>query len=252
MKITDQYFDGIAAKFAKNIYGTTKGRLRHMLLIDAMMPFLANGPSKILDIGGGTGVMTKTLADLGHQVTLTDASEEVLTLAREMLADTPDVTIVQQTLDQAADLHSYDFIVCHAVLEWLARPFDAIDLIFQNMAPGKLLSLSFFNRDAALFGNALYGNFDYISRGMKVKNQVRLNPDNPLRPAEVIQHAEGTGFSVESITGIRCFHDYMKEKPSSDAVFDQLVALERQYNQTPPYCWLGKYIHLMLRKSAES
>lgn len=247
MKETDQYFDGIADKFARNIYGTTKGRLRHILLLEAMQPFLTQ-PQRIIEIGGGTGIMTKALAEQGHQITLTDASGDVLALAAELLASFSQVEQQHAPLRSLTTIDQYDLVVCHAVLEWLAEPFEAIDYLFEQMAPGSRLSLSFFNRDAALFSNALYGNFDYIAKGLRVKNQVRLNPTNALRPADVLAHLSGLGFTVLSRSGIRCFHDYMKDKPVDDGKFAELLALEREYRSTEPFCWLGKYFHVMVQK----
>lgn len=249
MKETDQYFDGIADKFANNIYGTTKGRLRHILLLEAMQPFLQQRRHRIIELGGGTGVLSKTLLEQGHQVTLTDASEQVLDLARELLAPYPGVAIEQVPLQEIDSLSQYSLVVCHAVLEWLADPFAALKHISERMTPGSRLSLSFFNRDAALFGNAVYGNFAYIARGLKVKNQVRLNPGNALRPTEVITFMQDLGFSIEAKTGIRCFHDYMNDKPESDEKFAELLDAERQYGHQEPFCWLGKYFYLMLRKT---
>ncbi|AXR06511.1 methyltransferase [Salinimonas sediminis] len=248
MKETDRYFNGIADKFARNIYGTTKGKLRHLLLLEAMQPFLEGGPQHIIELGGGTGIMARALLALGHNVTLTDASEDVLALARELLVDYPQAKIAQATLQSIDNLADYDMVVCHAVLEWLADPLATLTRLSQQMRPGSVLSVSFFNRDAALFQNAVYGNFDYIARGMKVKNQVRLNPDNALAPREVIHHVTQAGFEIAAQSGIRCFHDYMQHKPDNDEVFAQLLALERQYGQQAPFCWLGKYFHLMLRK----
>lgn len=249
MKETDQYFDGIADKFARNIYGTTKGRLRHILLLDAMQPFLQARRHQIIELGGGTGILTKALVEQGHHVTLTDASEQVLELARELLAPYPDVNVWQVPLQDVEHLSSYSMVICHAVLEWLAEPFEALTHISEKMAPGSLLSLSFFNRDAALFGNAVYGNFAYIAKGLKVKNQVRLNPDNALRPAQVIDYLRALGFTIEAKAGIRCFHDYMNDKPQSDDKFAELLDAERQYGKQEPFCWLGKYFYLMLRKT---
>lgn len=249
MKSTDQYFDGIADKFASNIYGTTKGRLRHLLLLETLKPVLSTGnPLRVIDLGGGTGIMSKAVADFNHQVTLLDASADVLALAKEYLAGTGNVSIRKGTIQSETSFEDYDLLICHAVLEWLADPMAAISEMYSKMRSGSTLSLSFFNRDALLFGNAVYGNFDYIARGMKVKKKVRLNPDNPQVPADVIRHAETTGFKVKSVTGIRCFHDYLKQPPT-DEQFEELVALEKQYMSQQPFCWLGKYVHLMLEKS---
>ncbi len=245
---SDQIFDGLADKFASNIYGTSKGRLRHTLLCEAVAPWLPSPPGKILELGGGTGVFARFLAEQGQKVTFTDASEDVLEHAKTVLRDQPGIHISQARLQDITDINHYDMIVCHAVLEWLDKPLDAIAYLAGEMASGALLSLSFFNRDALLFGNALYGNFDYIAQGMKVKKKVRLNPHHPLSVEPVIASCEDAGLAIRAKTGIRCFHDYLKDRDMQESHFDQLLALEREYNQRHPYLWLGKYFHLMLEK----
>lgn len=247
----DQSFDGIASKFANNIYGTTKGQLRHLLLTEQLAQFLPSDTQwQTIDIGGGTGVMSAFLADLGHQVHLCDTSHDVLAIAKETLKDNPGITIEHAPLMSLTGLDKYDLLVCHAVLEWLEKPLEALSFLADNMKPGALLSLSFFNRDALLFGNAVYGNFDYIANGLKVKKKVRLNPHQPLVPKAVITHCQSLSLDVLATTGIRCFHDYMKDGFRSEAHYQELIALERQYNQAEPFVWLGKYMHLMLRKPA--
>lgn len=245
----DQSFDGIATKFANNIYGTTKGKLRHTLLCELIDDFLQDKTSlNVMDLGGGTGVMSGHIARQGHNVTLVDSSEDILSIAANELADLP-VTITHAELQQVDNVSQYDLVVFHAVLEWLAEPKAAIDLLASQMSPGAALSLTFFNHDATLFSNAIYGNFDYIERGMKVKNRVRLSPQSPLPPKEVIQWATDAGFSVKKVTGIRCFHDYLRNIQHCDEKYDALLALERQYQNTEPFLWLGKYIHLWLQKN---
>lgn len=243
----DQSFNGLAEKFNRNIYGTTKGRLRHQLLCDVLSEVLADEPAQnIIELGGGTGVMSAFLAGLGHQLTLTDISEDILTIARQQLD--AGIAVRQADLFAIDDLGEFDVVVCHAVLEWLARPFEALSILADRLRPGARLSLTFFNRDAALFSNAVYGNFDYIARGMKVKNQVRLNPQQPLVPKAVIAEVEKLGFEVQSMRGIRCFHDYLRDRQMADSKYDELLALEREYGQREPYLWLGKYFHLWLEK----
>lgn len=244
----DQSFDGLAKKFHRNIYGTTKGRLRHQLLCDALDECLGSFTSKrIIELGGGTGVMSDYLSRQGHDVTLTDVSSEILTLAEQHLSD--DITIRHADLFSVSDLYDFDVIICHAVLEWLAEPQQAIKHIAGQMRQDSYLSLTFFNRDAALFGNAIYGNFDYIARGMKVKNQVRLNPQMPLSPQHVISWVAESGLEIISQRGIRCFHDYMRQKDMAESHYDELLTLERQFNTQAPFMWMGKYFHLWLRKT---
>ena len=246
----DQSFNGLAEKFNRNIYGTTKGRLRHQLLCDVLSEVLAEEPAQnIIELGGGTGVMSAFLAGLGHQLTLTDISEDILTIARQQLGAA--IAIRQADLFDINDLSEFDVVVCHAVLEWLARPYQALAMLAERMQAGAKLSLTFFNRDAALFSNAVYGNFDYIARGMKVKKQVRLNPQQPLVPKDVIAEVQNLGFTVHSMRGIRCFHDYLRDRDMDDSKYEELLATERQYGHQEPYLWLGKYFHLWLEKQPD-
>lgn len=52
---SDHIFDGIAAKFADNIYGTTKGKLRQIMLCEALAPFVEVSdniqPKKVIEVG---------------------------------------------------------------------------------------------------------------------------------------------------------------------------------------------------------
>lgn len=243
----DQSFNGLAEKFNRNIYGTTKGRLRHQLLCQVLNELLAQQPGQtIIELGGGTGVMSAYLDELGHCLTLTDISEDVLCIARQQLA--PRITVKQADLFAINDLANFDVVVCHAVLEWLAKPFDALTVLAERMRVGSKLSLTFFNRDAALFSNALYGNFDYIAKGMKVRNQVRLNPQQPLEPRAVIAEVQKLGFDVLKMRGIRCFHDYLRDRDMADSKYQALLDLEWRYGDEEPYLWLGKYFHLWLEK----
>ena len=107
----DHIFDGIAHKFSKNIYGTTKGQLRHTLLCDVLTSHLT-AKSSIIEIGGGTGVMAAFLTELGHDVVLTDASEDVLKEARENLKNFPNVEVRHQYLQEISDLSEYDVLIC--------------------------------------------------------------------------------------------------------------------------------------------
>ena len=165
----DHIFDGIAEKFANNIYGTTKGRLRHTLLCDVLAPYLAR-PLKAIEIGGGTGVMTAHIAAMGHDVVLTDASSDVLSKAAPLLNASDNIRIRHQYLQEIDDLAAYDLVVCHAVLEWLDAPFDAIDFIHKNMTK------TFYNeKKAEIF-------FE------KVLNWYKKTPENELaRPSELLE-----------------------------------------------------------------
>lgn len=241
----DQNFDGIADKFEKNIYGTTKGRLRHELLMHYLNPHLPESNSQVLDAGGGTGEFSRELLEKGFKVTLNDVSEQALLLAREKLAHS---SLHIQSGELQDVQGSFQLVACHAVLEWLQAPLDAITHLLERTAPGGILSLSFFNKDAARFGNLLYGNFDFVKADMQHRNRVRLSPNNPLSPAAVLQHLSHLPVTIVSEAGIRCIHDYLKDPQRAVDDYQGVKEMELMYGQQHPYKWLGKYFHIIARK----
>ena len=249
---TDRSFDGIAAKFAHNIYSSTKGKLRQVVLLRDLAELrLLQQPCHILDVGAGQGQLALALAAQGHTVHLTDISADMLQLAQQQaLAQGADNVSFQQIgLAELVATHrqQYQLVLCHAMLEWLAQPELAIAQLRQLVAPGGVLSLVFYNKDAKRFGNILFGNFDYVAADFQVKKKVSLNPQHPLVPADVMQWCQQAGFSVLAKTGVRCFHDYLRDRALQQSHFEQLLALELQYNRIEPYASLGRYQHLLLQ-----
>lgn len=241
-------FDGIASKFDDNIYGTSKGKLRHQLLLHYLEDILNQSSLTIADIGGGTGVMALEFAQRGHDVVNLDLSKDALDIASQRLAPFENADVLHMSLfDWTGEA---DVILCHAVLEWLPDPDRAITHLWQQLPVGGFLSLSFFNYHAALFGNAIYGNFDYIAKGMQVKNQVRLNPKHPHKPEHILATINGlVGAELVHTAGIRCFHDYMKDKELQASSFDEIYALELKLGKQEPYKHLAKYMHYLVQKS---
>lgn len=253
--IQDQSFDKFADKFEKNIYGSTKGRLRHELLVHHLHDYISPDslpfdslPLDVLDAGGGTGVMTKVMLDLNHRVTLSDISLEVLSLAKNKLGENSNLDIQHTDILSLKSNKQYDLVVCHAVLEWLQHPVEVIRKLVDLVKPGGHLSLSFFNYDAQLFGNMLYGNFNYVDQGMSTKNIVRLSPKNPQKPKVILSLLGTLPVQVIKQVGIRCFHDYLKQPEKQTSEYEQLKRLEIEYGSTEPYSWLGKYFLIISQK----
>ena len=251
---SDRNFDSIAAKFQQNIYNTTKGRLRQLVLQRDLLelPQLQQPGCRVLDVGGGQGQLALWLAGLGHQVLLTDLSGEMLALAQQAAKEQQlSLQIQQWSLQQLAEQQqSAPLVLCHAVLEWLAEPAEAIRQLYQLVEPGGVLSLMFYNVDAKRFSNIVYGNFNYVLRDLAYKKKVSLSPQNPLDPRAVADWCQQAGFIQLSKTGVRCFHDYLRDRSEQETEFDKLLEVELRYNRTEPYASLGRYQHLLLKKPA--
>lgn len=243
-------FSGISQKFSKSIYDTTKGRLRMAVLERDLAPVLAQIPTQLLDVGAGLGQVNQWFQARGFSVTHTDVSVEMVQAAQrnhEAAGLSGCCEYRAESLSALAEEgRQYPVVLCHAVLEWLPDTERAIRELVSLVAPGGTLSLMFFNRHAQLFANAVYGNFDYIERGLKVKKTVRLSPQNPVEPECVEACLNILGARVILKTGVRCFHDYLRDIDHQQR-FDELLPLEMKYNQQSPFRELGRYQHWLIQ-----
>jgi len=254
----DRHFSGgMAEKFARNIYGTAKGRLRLKILRERMLDELPLEQTglKVLDAGGGLGQISCWLARKGHQVILAEPATEMLAYSAKRLERYRVATLnasIQQLAEQLpANQQSFDLIVCHAVLEWLQEPKATLQQLLTHLAPEGHLSLMFFNADALLLANILRGNWQRVlEKGLEGKGKgKRLTPISPLQPNEVIRWLETAGFEINGITGIRVFNDYLRLKRPPEATQARLVEIERRYCQQEPWWRMGRYILINAKKN---
>mgnify|MGYP000928825952 FL=1 len=252
----DRNFDDIAEKFSRNIYGTTKGLLRQAILwqdLDILLAEMNDGPLRVLDAGGGEGQTAIRMAQLGHHVTLCDVSQEMLKRA-QAAAEEKGVSgnmhfVHCPVQDIAQHLASpVDLILFHAVLEWVADPVAVLQKLWTVLRSGGALSLMFYNADGLLMHNMVAGNFDYVQVGMPKRKKRTLSPDYPRAPAEVYRWLEQIGWQITGKTGVRVFHDYLRDKTQQQRSFEMLLELETRYCRQEPYISLGRYIHVTARK----
>ena len=71
-------FSGISKKFSKNIYDSTKGRLRMAVLKEDLQPLLNGEPCRVLDVGAGLGQANEWFLEKGFEVLHTDISESAV------------------------------------------------------------------------------------------------------------------------------------------------------------------------------
>ncbi|WP_458525289.1 methyltransferase domain-containing protein [Onishia taeanensis] len=249
----DRHFDGLADKFAAGLYGSVRGDIR-LAVLDYLLPrHLELSGQPVLDVGGGLGQMARWFALKGHEVTLLEPSAEMLARAREALLDTR-VTLVQAPLQALSEQAPgpWPLIVCHAVLEWLADPRDALMRLAQALVPGGQLSLMVFNRDALRLSNVAKGNLDKVleDRLAGTGKRQRLTPISPLTHGQIETWASEAGLIIEARAGVRVFHDYLTTRELDPAGLDKLVELERRYCDAEPHWRLGRYLLYTLTRPA--
>lgn len=252
----DRNFDDIAEKFSQNIYGTTKGRIRQAIVwqeLEAILATLPSGPLNVLDAGGGEGQTGCALAGLGHQVLLCDLSEEMLQRARHHASEkgVSDNMEFRQISAQAVGQHldrPVDLVLFHAVLEWVAEPEAALAALYDALTPGGVLSLMFYNLNGLMMQTLVLGNFGYMQADLRKRKRKTLSPDYPRDPEQVYRWLTAAGFTIESKTGVRVFHDYMRDKHKQTERFEEILALEKRFCRQEPFLSLGRYIHVTARK----
>ncbi|MGL4823287.1 MAG: tRNA uridine 5-oxyacetic acid(34) methyltransferase CmoM [Plesiomonas shigelloides] len=252
----DQNFDGIVDKFAQNIYGSTKGRIREAVLQQDLNHLLAQLPARplrILDAGGGMGQLSRFLASQGHFVTLCDISQEMLesaaaAAAAEGLSDRMQfVHCPAQQVGEHLDA-PVDLILFHAVLEWVEDPVEVLTRLAEQLVPGGALSLMFYNYNGMLHHHLIGGNFDYVNAGMPRRRKKSLVPTHPRHPEQVYQWLTDLQLRIVGKTGVRVLHDYLRDKSQQETKFELLLEMEQRYCRQEPYISLGRYIHVMARK----
>lgn len=253
----DRNFDDIAHKFVKNIYGSGKGEIRQAVVWQDLAQILSilenEKPLHILDAGGGMAQLSQQIARRGHRVTLCDLSSQMLTLAEQAieqeglleqyrLVHSP-VQTIGEHLDERVDL-----ILFHAVMEWLSSPKEALQGLLEHVKPGGIASIMFYNHNGLLFKNLICGNLSHVEEGMPHRKRFKLQPQKGLKPERVYQWIEQSGFNILGKSGVRTFHDYMRDTRTGEYTFEQVIAMEQALCREEPFVSLGRYIHVWAQR----
>lgn len=106
----------------------------------------------------------------------------------------------------------------------------------------------FYNVNGLTMQTLVLGNFGYMQADLRKRKRKTLSPDYPREPERVYRWLQDAGFCIESKTGIRVFHDYMRDKTKQTERFDEILALEKRFCRQEPFLSLGRYIHVTARK----
>ena len=250
---SDADFDGIAASFEEEIYGSTTGAVRLAVLWEDLLteiPGLSRGGLRVLDAGGGSGHLAVRLATLGNTVVLADPSEELLAMAAERAREEGAVIavrLVRASIQEFGDAGldgRFDVVTCHAVLEWLADPEAALAHLVRLLEPGGHLSLMFYNRNAAVLKRVLRGDF----AGVLGEAPADVGSPIPLDEGDVRRWLERCGLTVMSKAGIRIFHDLLPEGVARERL-EELLTVEKEFRAREPFASLAQHVHLVCRRA---
>lgn len=253
----DRNFDDLLDRFQRNIYDSMKGRIRLAVLKRDFDEFVLCSKLRVLDVGAGHGVWASQLLDQGHSVVLTDISQRMLTAAHQRLSDRADWDQLKGRVDfhrcALQDLNplfpdGFDVVCCHAVLEWLEDPQQALSHLSAATRKGGWLSLLFYNLDGLIYKNLLRGNYKKIISEDFRGTQGGLTPLNPLRADEVRRWSAEQGYKLLCHSGMRVFHDYIFNPKVQQMNEELALQMELQWSRHEAFRGVGRYVHFLLQK----
>ncbi|WP_408907126.1 class I SAM-dependent methyltransferase [Streptomyces cavernicola] len=211
---------------------------------------------RVLDVGLGQGTQALRLARAGHQVTGIESDAEMLAAARAALAAEPDGIRARVRLLEGdgrdTGVHflpgSFDVVLCHGVLMYVAEPDGMLAGLARMLAPGGLLSLLVRNADALAMRPGLSGDwsaaitaFDTATYTNRIGLDVRAD-----RRATLTSTLAGIGAPLHAWYGVRVFTDTAPDdaEPPSEAELTALLAAEERAGRTDPYRAVAALTHL--------
>ncbi|MCO5996637.1 methyltransferase domain-containing protein [Actinoallomurus rhizosphaericola] len=208
----------------------------------------------VVDAGGGTGGFAVPLAELGHRVTVVDASPDALAgLERRAAEAGVAVRAAQGDADGLLDVvgpDSADLVICHSVLEYVDDPATALAAIARTVRPGGAVSVLAANQVAAVLHRALAGHFEDARRVLS-SAQGRWGDRDPVprrfTSGMLAELIDAAGLRSGPVHGVRVFADLVPSGiiDGERGAADELVALERAVSMHPVLKDVATQLHAL-------
>ena len=138
------------------------------------------------------------------------------------------------------------------MLEWVADGEGLLAACAARVRPDGWFSLMFYNRQALVFAQHVFGNFAYLDRELQAyRKTAKLTPDFPRAPDEVAKWLDGLGFVRGQRSAVRCFFDYMKPQDRERHSVEELVARELALSGEAAYLPVARYVHELRKLSGD-
>ncbi|MGH9741509.1 MAG: methyltransferase domain-containing protein [Candidatus Acidiferrum sp.] len=249
-----------AAKYSEYLR-TCSGRLRSDLAWQNLQKFLPDfaWPLRALDLGGGTGAMSVRLARKEFQVVLLDSSEEMLGIARKEAGAAGVAEQISFCRADAAQLQelfeaeSFDIVVCHNLLEYVADPTAIVRGIASILRKNAVVSLLLRNRAGEVLKASIKSpDWELAKNNLSAEKVVDSLYGKPVRvfdPADVVQMIANANLDAVAEHGVRVFSDYRHAVDPNDETYRQLLELELILGARPEFAAIARYVQIIAQHS---
>jgi SAM-dependent methyltransferase len=114
---------------------------------DAAAWLVGDAPARVLELGAGTGKLTRILVDLGHEVIATDPDPRMLAVLAARVPGAHACTGAAECIPVAS--RSVDVVVAAQSFHWFDRP-RAVPEIARVLRPGGVLAMVWNHRDEGI------------------------------------------------------------------------------------------------------
>jgi S-adenosylmethionine-dependent methyltransferase len=216
-------------------------------------------PPRVLDVGGGSGVLAVPFAAEGCAVTVVEPNPNALATLSRRAADagvSDRITAVQadsDALGRVVPAGSADVVLAHGLLEVVDDPKNTVAAMAEAVAPGGVVSVLVANRTAALLHRAIAGRLAEAA-ALADDPAGRLPEESLLRRFDtdgLVALLTDAGLSVELVQG----HGVLSELvPGSvlqqdTSAQDALAALELKLAPAAPLRDIAARLHAVARRS---
>lgn len=216
-------------------------------------------PPRVLDVGGGSGVLAVPFAAAGCAVTVVEPNPNALATLSRRAADAgvrDRLTVLQtdsDALGQVVAAGSADVVLAHGVLEVVDDPKNTVAAMAEAVAPGGVVSVLAANRVAALLHRAVAGKLTEAA-ALLDDPAGRLAEESLLRRFDsdgLVALLTDAGLTVELVQGHGVLSELvpgsvLQQDPSAQ---DALAALELRLAPTAPLRDIAARLHVVARRA---
>jgi len=186
------------------------------------------------------------------QVVLLDSAEEMLGIAKKEAEASGIATRISfhhadaNRLQELFEAASFDLVVCHNLLEYVADPAAIAAKIAHVLRKDAVASFVTRNRAGIKSGDWALAK-ENLS-GESVLDSLYGKPVRVFEPRDIIEMLARSGLEPIALYGIRVFSDHRDPKDLADEVaYQQILQLELLLGAKPEFAGIARYTQVIAR-----